>query len=69
VETKPGQAPPTPQLDPKAPVISVVMIRSLGDIRFPGFVVFLVSGILFFITCNTLHRRDKRIARNRAAVS
>jgi len=69
VQTVPGQAPPIAQLDPNAPVISVVMIRSLGDIRFPGFMLFLVAGVLFAITCNTLHRRDKRIARNRAAVS
>lgn len=69
VETKPGQAPPIAQLDPNAPVVSVVMIRSLGDIRFPGFMLFLVAGILFAITCNTLHRRDKRIARNRALSS
>jgi hypothetical protein len=67
VETPPGGTPPTPQLDPKAPIITVVMIRSLGDVRFPGFVTFVVFGTLFAITCNTLHRRDKRIARNRAA--
>ena len=65
----PGQAPPIPQVNQSAPVVSVVMIRSLGDVRFPGFVLFVVAGILFGITCNTLHRRDKRIARNRAAVS
>ena len=69
VQSVPGEAPPTPQLDTNAPVYSVVMIRSLGDIRFPGFVLFLVAGILFAITCNTLHRRDKKIARNRAAAS
>ena len=66
VHTVPGEAPHTPQLDPNAPVISVVMIRSLGDVRFPGFMLFLIAGTLFAITCNTLHRRDKRIARNRA---
>jgi len=66
-ETPPGGKPPTPKLDPDAPVISVVMIRSLGDVRFPGFMTFLVSGILFVVLCNTLHRRDKQIARNRAA--
>jgi hypothetical protein len=67
--TKPGAAPPILQIDQSAPVISVVMIRSLGDLRFPGFMLFLVAGTLFFITCNTLHRRDKRMERNRAAVS
>jgi hypothetical protein len=65
--TVPGEAPPIPQINPDAPVVSVVMIRSLGDVRFPGFMIFVVSGILFAITCNTLHRRDKRMAVNRAA--
>lgn len=69
VTSVPGQAPPTPQIDPNAPVISVVMLRSLGDVRFPGFVLFVVAGVLFGLTCNTLHRRDKRIAQNRAAAS
>jgi|SRR5581483_10780568 len=64
--TPPGGKPPTPKIDPTQPVISVVMIRSLGDLRFPGFMMFLVCGILFAVTCNTLHRRDKLIARNRA---
>jgi hypothetical protein len=65
-ETLPGQAPPTPKVDPNAPVVSVVMIRSLGDLRFPGFMLFTVGGILFAITCNTLHRRDKRMVAMRA---
>jgi hypothetical protein len=65
--TPPGAAPPTPKLDPNAPVISVIMIRSLGDLRFPAFMVTLVFGILFFLTCWTLHRRDKIIAANRSA--
>jgi hypothetical protein len=68
-ETLPGQAPPTPKLDPNAPVVSVVMIRSLGDVRFPGFMLFVCAGTLFAVTCNTLHRRDKRIARTRATAS
>jgi hypothetical protein len=67
--TPPGGTPPTPKVDPNAPVISVVMIRSLGDLRFPGFMLFTVGGILFAITCNTLHRRDKRMAVARAAAS
>jgi hypothetical protein len=68
-QTIPGQAPPTPQVDPSQPVISVVMIRSLGDVRFPGFMTFLISGILFALVCNTLHRKDKIQARNRAAAT
>ncbi len=30
---------------------------------------FIVSLTLFLILCNTLHRRDKLIARNRAAAT
>jgi len=67
--TPPGGTPPIPKVDPNAPVITVVMIRSPGDVRFPGFVLFSVGGILFGITCNTLHRRDKRMAQARAATS
>src|SRR5262249_5316420 len=65
-ETPPGGKPPTPKLAPTQPVISVVMIRSLGDVRFPGFMTFLVCGILFIVVCNVLHRRDKLAARHRA---
>lgn len=64
--TPPGGKPPTPKLDTTQPVISVVMIRSLGDVRFPGFMTFLVFGILFGILCNTLHRREKLVALHRA---
>jgi hypothetical protein len=66
-ETEPGQAPPTPEVDPDAPVESVILIRDYGDKRFPPFVVAVVSAILFALTCNALHRRDKIVTRNRAA--
>lgn len=66
-ETQPGQAPPTPKFDESKPLITVVLIRSLGDLRFPGFMVFLIFGVLFGITCNVLHRRDKLEAAHRAA--
>ena len=66
-ETLPGQAPPTPKFDDTKPLVTVIMIRSLGDLRFPGFMVFAGFGVLFGITCNALHRRDKLEAANRAA--
>jgi hypothetical protein len=65
--TEPGKAPPPPKIDETAPVVSVIMIRSLGDLRFPAFMVTLVFGILFALSCWTLHRRDKLLAANRAA--
>jgi hypothetical protein len=66
-ETQPGEAPPAPEVDPDQPVESVILVRDYGDKRFPPFVVTLVSAVLFFLTCNTLHRRDRIVARHRAA--
>jgi hypothetical protein len=67
-ETPPGGAPPTPKFDETQPVISVIMIRDVGNLRYPSFLFTFVFALLFGVTCWTLHRRDKLIARNRAAV-
>jgi hypothetical protein len=58
--TVPGQAPPKPVADPAQPVVSVVMIRDLGNVRQKPIVVGISSGIIFGIACYTLHRRDKQ---------
>ena len=55
----PGQPPPVPTADPTQPVISVIMIRDLGDLRFPPAMVTLGSLLIFGVLCNVLHRRDK----------
>ena len=55
----PGQAPPTPTADPSQPVISVVMVRNLGDLRFPPALVTIGSAIIFLVLCYVLHRREK----------
>jgi hypothetical protein len=65
--TRPGQAPPTPVADPKAPVISVVLERDLGALRLPSFGFTVFSGIVFGLLCWMLHNRDREVARNRAA--
>ena len=62
-----GGTPPTPVPDVRQPVISIVMVRDLGSIRFPPFVIALSSGIIFGIVCNVLHRRDKEIWAKREA--
>jgi hypothetical protein len=67
VEAVPGQAPPPPELDQDAPVISVVMVRNLGDKRFPAAMMTLFSSLLFALFASMLHRRDARIAEARAA--
>lgn len=55
--------------DPTKPVITVVMVRDLGSLRFPPFIVMITTGIIFGICCYTLHQRDKEIWRARAAVA
>jgi hypothetical protein len=67
VEAVPGEAPPAPELDDDAPVISVVMVRDLGDKRFPAFMTTVFSAALFALFCWMLHRRDARIAEARTA--
>jgi hypothetical protein len=67
-ETIPGEAPPTPEADPSAPVVSVIMERDIGDVRFPGAMLTISSGIMFGLTCNGLHRRDKLVAQRRGLV-
>ena len=62
---EPGQAPPLPKADESAPVVSVIMERNIGDRRFPGAMLTISSGIMFGITLNALHRRDKLAAERR----
>ncbi|MCU1453660.1 MAG: hypothetical protein JWN46_1806 [Acidimicrobiales bacterium] len=68
-KTKAGQAPPLPVPDPSKPVISVVMERDLGALRLPSFGLTAICGTIFAILANALHRRDKTVARNRAAAA
>jgi hypothetical protein len=61
--TDPGAAPPKPIEDTTQEPISVVMIRDLGDRRFPPFVITTGSGLIFAVACRMLHRRDKAVAK------
>ena len=61
-ETVPGQAPPTPEANPFEPVVSVVMERNLGDVRFPAAMTTIGFGALFAMSILMLHRRDLRVA-------
>ena len=72
VEELPEDAEPgtQPEIDESAPVSSVVMVRDLGKLRLPPVLIMLASLIVFGITCNALHRRDKAVwaAREAAGV-
>lgn len=53
-----GQAPPFPSVDEDAPIISIVMIRDLGNLRFPPAMVTLGSLLIFTALAYMLHLRD-----------
>jgi hypothetical protein len=63
---QPGEAPPAPRADPRAPLVSVVMLRDQGALRVPPATVALFSLVMFGVCANTLHRRDKEAMRLRA---
>lgn len=65
-EPEPGEPPPTPEADPDQPTVSVVMQRDLGQVRLPGAMLTIFSGIIFALLCVQLHRRDQRVAEVRA---
>ncbi len=54
-----GQPPPKAEVDPSAPVVSVIMVRDLGALRENPGVVCLCCGALFGVLCYRLHTRDK----------
>lgn len=64
-----GETPPPAKVDESAPVQSVILVRDLGKLRVPSVLIMLASGIVFAITCNTLHRRDKAAWAARAAAA
>jgi hypothetical protein len=58
-EAVPGQPPPKVEVDPKAPVVTILMVRDLGSRRVPSFLVFLASAVIFGVIVYVLHHRDK----------
>lgn len=69
VEVEFGETPPKAEADPTQPVISVVLERDLGNKRLPPALLTLGSLIIFGVTCNVLHRRDKVATAARAAAA
>lgn len=53
--------------DPSKAPVTVVMLRDLGSLRLPPFLMMLTTGAVFFLTCYVLHQRDKEIMRARTA--
>lgn len=57
------------QPDLTAETTTVVMIRDLGHLRLPPFLVMFTSGIIFGVCCWNLHARDKEIMKAKAAAA
>ncbi len=64
--TEPGKAPPTPVADTSQPATYLLMIRDLGDKRFPSAMITLGSLAIFLVLAYTLHRRDKLAQQHRS---
>lgn len=58
-----------PKADPSKPLTTVVMLRDLGSVRLPPFIMSIFTGLAFFVCCYVLHQRDKEIMRARAAAA
>jgi hypothetical protein len=66
-ELAPGEASPTPEADPDAEVISIVMVRDLGQRRLTPALITIGSGLMFGLLCAMLHARDRVVAEHRSA--
>jgi hypothetical protein len=66
-EPAPGEAAATPEADPDADVISIVMVRDLGQRRMVPALITIGSGLMFGLLCAMLHQRDRVVAEHRSA--
>jgi hypothetical protein len=64
---EPGQPPPTLECDRDADVISVVMVRDLGQRRTLPALITTISALLFGLLCYMLHVRDRVVIEHRSA--
>ncbi|HEX2040241.1 MAG TPA: hypothetical protein VHF47_10985 [Acidimicrobiales bacterium] len=58
-----------PEPDPSKPTTTVIMVRDLGSVRLPPFILAVSTGLMFGICCYVLHQRDKEIMRARTAAA
>jgi hypothetical protein len=62
-----GQPPPTLECDESADIISVVMVRDLGQRRTLPALITLISGLMLGLLCYMLHVRDRVVIEHRSA--
>ena len=66
-EVPEGSAPLPPSADVDQPVVSVIMVRNLGNLRLPSFILTLVCAGLFAFSAYLLHERDRVVMADQAA--
>jgi hypothetical protein len=66
--TEPGRAPAPAVIDNSRQHQYVYMVRDLGALRQPAMFVAIGSGIVFFVLCWLLHRRERILTTNRSLV-
>jgi hypothetical protein len=66
IDNLPGDAPQRPLEDLDEPIISVIMIRDLGNLRQLPALVTIGSLLIFLAFCYMLHERDKVVMARRA---
>ncbi|MEM9468271.1 MAG: hypothetical protein AAGA90_23085 [Actinomycetota bacterium] len=66
LDNLPGTAPQRPIADPDQPVISIIMVRNLGNLRVLPAMVTIGSLLIFMGLCYMLHERDKLLMERRA---
>jgi hypothetical protein len=65
--TEAGRAPPAAEIDTTRQHQYVFMVRDLGTRRQPAFVLMFGAGLIFFVLCWLLHRRERTLVANRSA--
>ena len=66
LDNLPGTAPKRPVVDESEPIVSIVMIRNLGNLRLLPAMMTIGSLLIFTGLCYMLHERDKELMRRRA---
>lgn len=61
-------APVDAEIDATKPVTTLIMVRDLGNVRLPPFLIALGSLAVFIVSCMALHNRDKEIMRARGQI-
>ncbi len=64
----PGEPPPLAVVDSDKPIVSVIMVRDLGNVRLKPALVTLGSLAIFIALCLMLHERDKKVWQQRGTL-